>query len=96
MIVLQNISSKESVQQFVYCTLIQVIRNQLKASKADDMEKSLLYRHSWISASIYTVDYLEQDTKEPNKSLLLCRNKYEFTYNEESNFIHYELPLIFI
>ena len=84
------------MKQFVDWTISQVSRNPLKASKADDMENSLLYRHYWISASIYTVDYLEQDTKEPNKSLLFCRNKYEFTYNEESNFIHYWLALLFI
>ena len=41
-----------------------------------------------MSASRYTVDQLEQDVKEPKESLLFCRDKYEFTYNEESNFIY--------
>ena len=76
--------------------MIQVSGNQLKASKYDYMEKSLLYRHQWISASQYTVDKLEPYVKEPNEALLFCEYKYEFMYNEESNFIHYRLSLIFV
>ena len=70
------------MQQFVDFTLSQVRCNQLKASKYDDMEKSLLYRHSWISAYRYTVDQLEQYVKESKESLLFCRDKYELTNNE--------------
>ena len=60
------------MQQFVDCTLSQVSGNQLKASKSDDMVKSLLYCHYWISAPRYSVDKLEQNLKEPNESLLFC------------------------
>ena len=38
--------------------------------------------NGWTSASQYTVDKLEQDVKEPNKSLLFCRDKYEFIVHE--------------
>ena len=64
------------MQQFVDCNQSHFRRNQLKASKSDDMVKSLFYRHYWISASWYTVDKLEQDMKEPKESLLFFRDKY--------------------
>ena len=69
------------MQLFVDCNMIQVRGNQLKSSKSDYVEKSLLYRHQWISESQYTVDQLEQDVKDPNESLFVCEDKYEVTYN---------------